>query len=211
MYKATFEIPAIVQVEVYVDGVTNQVDALADAFDRLGDAAARKATVVSLSTDQARNVGLERLPETGERTFAQIPTPESVIGARRDGYTLHLYRGELRGIDRPGDLVLEHPGYQEARDTLVDQVEKSGREYGAGRIINTLTGNTMLTSRNPRGGWEVVGQSASGEERHSESWLDKATALSTARKLSVRDDIAVVVVNDFTDRAAGPKVFKRIA
>ena len=207
MYRAVFEVPATVRIEVMVNEAKDQTDALAQAYDQVMASGPESATVLEVHTQAASNVLLERVSNAG----AQVPTPQSVQATQRDGYLLHLYRGDLPELGSDPDSVDTVAELALAKTKLTERVGEDGREFASGRVLNKVTGSVMATLRNKRGGWEVEAISDSGAAVHAETWLTKETAMSTAKLLAVRAGISEVRVMDFTDRQAGPKLHRRLA
>lgn len=206
MYKAIFEVPATVRVEVFIDHAVDQTDALAQAFDRVMEATPGSARVLALHTDGAKNTALERV----EAATVVTPTVQSVQATQRDGYVLQLYHGALPPPGTPCDRTESFVDFPLSKRALTSHVGDDGAKFASGRIVNQLSGAVMVSLRNPRGDWEVDAYGKDGSLKHAESWLTKQTALATAKLLASRDDMAEVRITDFTNRQNGPRIYRRM-
>lgn len=76
-YRAVFEVPAMVTIEVIVDG-DNQQEALVSAHDALYSAQPGQASVVALHTQQGECLCFERIPDAAPAVAVvkeEPPTP----------------------------------------------------------------------------------------------------------------------------------------
>lgn len=205
-YKATFEVPALVRIEIEVDA-DNQQDGLVLAHDLIHQALPTQATVMSLRLEQATNTAFERI----EAAPVLPPSPLEINGR---------YRVQLFRDDNQGDVPAHESGllaYGDAKQ-LAETVLNEDSRYGSARVIDEFN-FVVLRTKAPRGGYEVHGYDSNeasdampeaGSDRLF-TWLATlADAKRTALELLNRGDVHCVRIVDFTDRANGPRLVREI-
>jgi len=204
-YKATFEVPAIVRIEIEVNAA-NQQDGLVTAHDLIHQALPSQAVVVSLSLAQASNVAFERT----ESAQVVLLNPLEAKG---------LYRVELFSGLEALDPVKRVSGlsFADAKEQA-ERVLQPDCDYGSSQVTDEY-GIVVLTAKAPRGGFEVHAYStesasdalpANASERLF-TWLPSMKeAKKTALDLLKRSDIKVVRLVDYTDRESGPRIVREI-
>lgn len=204
-YKATFEVPAMVRIEIEIEA-SNQQDGLVTAHDLIHQALPSQAMVVSLSLAQASNVAFERM----ELTQDAPPNPLEITGR----YRVELFAG-LEACD-PVKEFSRLP-FGDAKEQA-ERVLQPDCDYGSSQVIDEF-GIVVLRAKAPRGGFEVhtyATENASdalpsvASERLF-TWLPTMKeAKTTALVLLQRADVKVVRLVDYTDREAGPRVVREI-
>jgi hypothetical protein len=204
-YKATFEVPAMVRIEIEVDAA-NQQDGLVTAHDLIHQALPSQAVVVSLSLAQATNVAFERMVAAPEAPL----NPLEVSGR----YRVEMFAG-LEARD-PIKEISRLP-FGDAKEQA-ERVLQPDCEYGSSQVTDEF-GIVVLRAKAPRGGFEVhaYGTDNATDALPSEAgdrlftWLPTMKeAKMTALTLLKRADIKVVRLVDYTDREVGPRVVREI-
>jgi hypothetical protein len=204
-YKATFEVPALVRIEIELDA-SNQQDGLITAHDLIHQALPGQATVVSLSLDQATNTAFERI----ECAPVAPPNPLEVNGR----YRVELF--DAHESDKPAKEGQRLP-YGDAK-SLAESVLAELSPYGSARVTDEF-GVVVLRTKAPRGGFEVhaygAGDTADAAPAQNSdrlfTWLATVQdAKRTALELMKRRGVSLVRIVDFTDRQAGPRVLREI-
>jgi hypothetical protein len=230
MYKAIFTMPAVVRFEVLVEK-GDMTEALASAFDKalaVGPAdinkfipegvlvpGASRASIMVVNSDLADNQSIERV----DVTDVQTPTPSQgthVVSLEADNrYVLELFESDLPLSTEPMETFMKasYAKSTEAVEKLKEVLSPEVGPIGSGRVVDTATSYVIAEMRCARGGWEVRGSDANGnDEAFHESWLSKEKALQVAKALlKNRHDIVEIIINDFTCRKAGPLPVRRIA
>lgn len=200
-YKATFEVPAMVRVEIEVDAETQQ-EGLVCAHDLIHQATLGQATIISMVLDQAVNTAFERTA-TGP---AMPRGPQEAKGT----YTVQLFEHK----DAEGEPVLQHTELlYPAATALAESVLKEDSPYGSSKLIDEF-GFVVLKTQAPRGGWEVQAYAESGELPADRlfTWLPtRAVANKTAFDALALKGVSSVRLIDYTDRRNGPRVVRVIA
>ena len=136
-YKATFEVPALVRIEIEVDA-DNQQDGLVLAHDLIHQALPTQATVMSLRLEQATNTAFERI----EAAPVLPPSPLEINGR---------YRVQLFRDDNQGDVPAHESGmlaYGDAKQ-LAETVLNDDSRYGSARVIDEFN-FVVLRTKAPR-------------------------------------------------------------
>lgn len=217
-YRAVFEVPATVQIEVEVNGAMDQTEALAMAHDQLAKASKSSATVMELDIDNAMNAALNRFYPEDEATpmaVEQEVTTKAVTALPQSSpsssLSLNLYPGALpeKGGTREPVIVLKVQVQEQGVLLLKSLVVDTLGAYGSGAIVDDASGLVLHSETNARGGWEVSVIVPSTGKSESTSWLTKEDAFALAFK-HVAQDSATVVISDFSDRALGVKPYRTI-
>lgn len=214
-YRAIYEVPAIVQVEVVVKEVENQVAALVAAQDLLLTNQTSCVTVLSLNTDLAANTSLEpedatSLPTAPWESFLPEPiNPTALMGAP---FLVKFYKGELPKEGEREGLVfkLESICPETAKGVLELLVAGQASTYGSGVVIRCSTGETVHSLQNERGGWEVEYFNEAQELVRRTTWLTRMNAMALAKQY-VANHAARVTISDYTNRLNGSVHHRSIA
>lgn len=197
-YKAVFEMPATVRVELEVTAEYQQ-DGLIAAHDLIRQATANAASIVFLQLDNAVNVSFDRLSSTAE----SLGSPLDASGR----YAVKFFEsanGEEAPV-RSGDS----PSFVTAK-ALAESVLAVDSRYGSATVHDSF-GLMVMKAKAPRGGWEVAVTSQGATKEILHSWLDsREAAIKTAKLMFARSDTVLVRIIDFTNREAGARTFKEI-
>lgn len=238
-YRATFEVPAMVRIEIDVEA-NNQQDGLINAHDLITQASVSQAKVVSMSLDRATNTAFERLeiaaiplqdvPNVPSTEFqgnvgaeaavadevkptaaALPPNPVEVTGQHR----VELFLAKEQAGE-PVKTLTTLP-FPDAR-RIAEGVLAEGSIYGSARVFDEF-GTVVLRTMAPRGGFEVH---AYQDETPADvvpdtfsdrlfTWLPSLKeAKKTALELLARAGIKLVRIVDYSDRQAGPRLVREI-
>lgn len=203
-YKAVFEVPALVRIELCLDA-ENQQEGLINAHDLIHQAGVADAKVVSLRLDQAQNVSFERV---------DAKPAASPLGATV------LYRVELfdNDIDNAEPVRTHSALPYSVAQQLAESVLSPESVYGASRVIDELMNQEVLRCRSKRGGFEVEAYTAqqlmSGSPLADDqlaTWLEsRAAANRVAMQMLAREGVECVRILDFTTRSQGARVVRVI-
>ena len=234
MFKATFEVPALLRIQVSVHDAQTQTEALVQALDALqamsladlkealqagdawlGQAQAELATNIDLCR-QNPDTTVQMPQEEASRATAPSATSaqltEQVNQTRNEEYRVHLFFGKLPDVAHPADCVKSFQTLPQAKAFLEANVLYTLSTYASGRVINTLTGSLMANATHPRGAWEVLASDSHGKPIIRHSWLpDAAQTRALMRDLLQREDVAFVESYDITDRERGPVLLRRVS
>lgn len=195
-YKAVFEAPALVRIEIEVDG-ENQQQGLINAHDLVHLVKANQATVLSIALDQAVNVAFDPVVETAA-TPAELP------------FKVRFYNNP--DTTEPVARQVGAETFEDAKQ-LAESVRSQHSRYAMATVAGEL-GYTTLQIQAPRGGYEVhvlFKDENCAPEIHS--WLRTlAEQKALMAKLFARKDSAAqgIQLINFTDREAGPQLMREI-
>lgn len=179
-YRATFEVPAMVRIEIEIDAYDQQ-EGLIAAHDLIHQALPANAKVVTLSLDQATNTAFERVqlgypqpqadvslaiaPDNRPRTTltratdkdASAPSSTAVVSAPNSPLELTgKYRVEFfMSKDQSTEPVKTtmQLAFVDARK-VAENLLVDGSLYGSTRVFDEF-GTVVLRTMAPRGGFEV--------------------------------------------------------
>lgn len=203
-YKAVFEVPAMVRIELLLDA-ENQQEGLISAHDLIHQASVTDAQVQTLLLDQAQNVSFERVEATA--------APASLLGATA------LYRVELfeNDFEHSTPVRVQAGLPYGAAQQLAESVLAEDSVYGTSRVIEEATQLEVLRCRSMRGGFEVQAYTAQAPgvaaplPDQCATWLaSRASANRVAMQLLERADVVRVCILDYTSRSQGARVVRVI-
>jgi len=239
-YRATFEVPAMVRIEIDVDA-DNQQEGLITAHDLIAQASVSQAKVVSMSLDRATNTAFERLEiaASPQQNEPEAPTVASHPGSAGDDAVAPAMQAPIEAAVPPNpaeftgqhrvELFLTKDQSGEPVKTMSTMPFPDARRvaegvlaeksiYGSARVFDEF-GTVVLRTMAPRGGFEVH---AFQEEVPADAvpdtssdrlftWLPSLKdAKKTALELLARSDIKLVRIVDYSDRQAGPRLVREI-
>jgi hypothetical protein len=197
-YKAVFEVPATVRVEVLVDE-SNQQAGLIAAHDLVGQARPETAVVATWRPDEAINVSFENVSQSMAPAGAPC-IPEI------DGFKVEFFDNK----ERSGTPlhIFEAGQYDKARD-LAERIIHMVGPYAASQVRDA-TGAVVLTANCSRGGYEVECYDEANTIIERYSWLVSLAEAKSTALLALNRQAAYVVIYDYTDRKAGPRKIRTI-
>ncbi len=202
-YIATFEMPAIVRVDIEVEA-PNQQEGIIAAHDLALTAAIEQARIVKLDVQAATNTAFERVEAA---TAEAPPNPLEVAGLYRVEFRAGANRTESPDVARAATGL----AYGSAK-ALAETVLAEDSVFGSAQVYDQFN-NKVLEVKSPLGAFIV-------EVRYIDPLMqpERFPWIASAKEAKVlavslfgsRKHVEVVRILDFTDRSAGVRVLREI-
>lgn len=206
-YKATFTAQAEVTFVIEVEGA-HQEEGLSSAYDSADQVALETVKVLRIIPGTIFNLELQCV----QQPVVIAPVVEAVAPAQ--GHTVQAYSD--RGSK--GELMFSIPVQElvKAKSTMQSLVQGEFCAVGSACVLDAAQ-LRVANADASRGGWEVevevatTGFASTPVPRELHSWIpSKSEALKTATTLLGRSAGSVIRILDYTDRASGPKLWRKI-
>ncbi len=203
-YIATFEMPAIVRVDIEVDA-PNQQEGIIAAHDLALSAAVAQARVVKLDAQAATNTAFERVQEVA----ADVPaSPLELSGVYRVEFRYGPSRAESPDVARTSATGL---AYGSAK-ALAETVLAEDSLFGSAQVFDQFN-NKVLEVKSPLGGFIVEVRyldASTATERFPWIATDKEAKKTAVTLLDTRKGVECVRIFDFSKRSNGMRLMREI-